>query len=106
MEKGTIGDQLRNARNETEFQSDQFKKGWEAALEYAQQREQPWRDVNGSFPKESGRYLCYCAEQNDLGLGHFIWNCAYSFEENRWSDGGKSILVTHWMPLPPAPPKD
>ena len=71
--------------------------------EYAQSREQPWRDVNGSFPKESGRYLCYCAEQNDLGLGHFIWNCAYSFEENRWSDGGKSIFVTHWMPIP-APP--
>lgn len=66
--------------------------------------ESNWISVKDSLPKENGRFWCYVQEVNDLGISHFQWNCAYSREDNRWSDNFESMSVTHWQPLP-NPPK-
>lgn len=72
-----------------------FINGYKSALEQS-----PWVSVE-TPPRESGRYWCYVEEVNDLGISHFQWNCAYSANENRWSDDGR---ITHWQPLS-SPPK-
>ena len=66
-------------------------------------RKEKWISVDDK-PKESGRYWCYVAEINDLGLSHYQWNCAYNKEDNQWSSNAMVKTVTHWMPLP-EPPK-
>lgn len=50
-------------------------------------------------PKESGRYWCFVEELTDLGFSYYQWNCAYSAEDNTWSDNFQPKHVTHWMPL-------
>ena len=62
-----------------------------------------WISVDDRLPDGIGRYWCYVAEVNDLGISHFQWNCAYHSEEKRWSSDGLSMNVTHWMELPDYP---
>jgi len=62
-----------------------------------------WLDA--SFPPTGGRYWCVVEEQNDLGLSKFQWNCDYNPNDKRWSDGGESMVVTHYVELPPMPVK-
>lgn len=72
-----------------------FITGWEA---------DKWIAVEETPPAESGRYWCYVEEVDDLGISHYQWNCAYSANDNRWSDKALSGRVTHWQNLP-SPPK-
>jgi hypothetical protein len=60
-----------------------------------------WNDAKTNPPKYSGRYWCYCAEVNSLGLSHFQANCYYI--DNAWSENGKTRHVTHWTDLLSAP---
>lgn len=62
-----------------------------------------WISVEDRLPEESGRYWCYVAEQNSLGLSFYQWNCAFNFENKRWSSNSLYKCVTHWMPLPQPP---
>lgn len=73
-----------------------------------------WRDVNKELPKETCRCWCYVAEQNDLGLSHYQWNCSYVEGQgfSRVLSNSVPFLcdeyqghVTHWRPLQ-EPPKD
>lgn len=64
--------------------------------------ERTW--FNSKFPpKEGGRFWCVVEEQNDLGLSKFQWNCAWNPNDNRWSDGGKTMNVTYYTELAPMP---
>jgi hypothetical protein len=67
-------------------------------------REAQWIPVSERLPEESGRYLCYVKEINDLGISYFQWNCAFNKNDNSWSDKLVRMEVTHWQPLP-EPPK-
>jgi hypothetical protein len=60
--------------------------------------------VEDRLPEYGMRVLCYCQEQNDLGLSHFVWNCSYNETDKSFTDAGKRYSVTHWQPLP-KPPK-
>jgi hypothetical protein len=67
------------------------------------------------LPKETCRCWCYIAEQNDLGIGHYQWNCSYvegkGFSIDAYSNSNPFSCneyqghVTHWRPLQ-EPPKD
>jgi hypothetical protein len=48
-----------------------------------------WLNPRISPPDSSGRYWCLVAEQNDLGLSYYQWNCYYD--------------VVGYMHLPPFP---
>ena len=67
------------------------------------QPEQAWIDVNDRLPEDTGRYWCYVAEINDLGLSHYQWNCGYNKGDNRWSSNAMPKTVTHWQPLSAKP---
>ena len=62
-----------------------------------------WKDAQKELPKEGGRYLCIVREINDLGTSYFQWNCACNPNDNRWSDNGKTMIVTHYTELAPMP---
>ena len=54
-------------------------------------------DVNVELPKESGRYMAYVSEINDLGVSHFYWNCCFDVDSKVWSDKFISYQVTNWL---------
>lgn len=61
-----------------------------------------WISVEERLPEDAGgRYWCYVAEQNDLGLSHYQWNYPYSKQDGWGNDDGAT--VTHWQPLPSPP---
>lgn len=62
--------------------------------------ESEWISVKDRLPEDGGRYWCYVAEQNDLGLSHYQWNYSYCPKDGWNSEDG---TVTHWMPLPEPP---
>jgi hypothetical protein len=77
-------------------------KMFESGIKHA--REAQWIPVSERLPEESGRYLCYVKEINDLGISYFQWNCAFNKNDTSWSDKLVRMEVTHWQPLP-EPPK-
>lgn len=63
-----------------------------------------WKDVDKELPKESGRYWCIVSEINELGLGHFQWNCSYNPNNiSKWTDKGERLNVIWWTELAPLP---
>lgn len=64
---------------------------------------QEWISADARIPEESGRYWCYVKEINDLGVSHFQWNCAFDAITKLFTDNLKTMIVTHWMPLPESP---
>ena len=62
-----------------------------------------WIDAKTNPPKENGRYWCNVADQNDLGLSFYQWNCSYNVTDKMWSSNAMSKTVTHWTPLLPNP---
>jgi hypothetical protein len=62
-----------------------------------------WNSAMSNPPKENGRYWCNVADQNDLGLSYYQWNCNYNLENNTWTEAFKQIRVTHWTELLPRP---
>lgn len=61
-----------------------------------------WISVEERLPEESGSYLCYVKELNDLGFSYYTWNCRY-YILHGFTENLRHMNVTHWMPLPPPP---
>ena len=63
-----------------------------------------WRDVRETLPEQIGTYLCVvptaCA--ND---GGFMVKCFYTGNGKWVSIDDYPQRVSHWMPLPPFPPR-
>lgn len=67
-----------------------------------------WIDVNFKLPEKSGEYLCYKKS------GFFdVLNYSKKHQKFNANDDDSEgiavryhIPVTHWMPLPPEPPKE
>lgn len=73
--------------------------------EYANQLRKEWISVEEHLPKDSGRYWCYVEDVNCLSRSYFQWNCAFCDTTKAWTDRTKSMVVTHWIPLPTPPQK-
>ena len=56
-----------------------------------------WKKTSNP-PLESGRYWCYCEEQNDLGVSNFQMNCSFNSYENRWGDN-ENAKILYWTEL-------
>ena len=66
-----------------------------------------WISVENRLPEESGRYLGYLKELNDLGNSFSIINVAFNVnhkDSTAWTEHGEVLqYITHWMPLPNEP---
>lgn len=81
-----------------------------AILGYTQCQEDmadKWISVENRLPEESGRYLGYLKELNDLGNSFSIINVAFNVnhkDSTAWTEHGEVLqYITHWMPLPNEP---
>lgn len=70
-----------------------------------------WISVSERLPESKKRYLVrkeghFCCSTDQIMIGIYEKYKERSFQWN--DDCGRTIVVTHWMPLPPIPepPKD
>ena len=63
---------------------------------------QEWISVDERLPNEEGTYLTY-TDKDNVDLDIF---CIYPSHETKFWSGERRGKVTHWMPLPEAPPTE